>query len=236
MQELDGPKRLVIVDNSKKNICSIKQIQKLFKAFEKQYWQIDVYSSKEKSISKLKKEALEKAQHNIVALIDNDILFTKPNTLSSLRNVLNEYDISCISPLGYELDNEKPVLNEYSYMYDDIKYDENEVGEGTIALGFFLMLKRKDYLLNKVYYCDDFPYMEDQILVHFLKKHRGYAYLRNQIVYHIAYAENSTYSFDNEQVIRYLESKGDEYSDLLALRKESKDGAEFSKPIRRKDV
>ena len=232
-QQIDEEKRLVLVDNSREDIFSVKQIDKLLKAFRNSGWSVEQYYSKEKSISRLKKEALKKGQNNLVALIDNDILFTRPDTLTSLAKVLREYDVACVSPLGYELDDERPVLNEFAHMYDQVLFDENGVGEGNIALGFFLMMNREDYLKNRQYWCDDLPYMEDQVLVHFLKKNRGYAFL-NHAIYHIAYDEKPTYVFNDEEVIQYLEKKGEDYSNLLKLRRERKDGAEFSKPIQRK--
>ena len=234
LQDLSGQNRLVIIDNSGEDIFKIKQIQKLITAFRTKGYTVETLYSTYRSISKIKKEALEKATHSTIALLDNDLLFTRADTLSALEHVLNSYEIAGVSPLGYELDHEKKVLNEYSHKYDEIEYDENGVGEGNIALGFFLMLNKDEVNKNIEYWCDDLPYMEDQILVHFLKKSKGYAYLRGHIVYHIAYDENPSYIFNEEDVVSYLEKKGPRYQDLLDLRKYGKDGAEFNKQIKRK--
>ena len=98
-------------------------------------------------------------------------------------------------------------------------------------------MRMDDYKAVQSLLCPDFPYLEDQILVHFLKKRRGYAYLHDHIIYHVSYAEDTNYSFDDEEVIRLLERKTaekPEYRHLLDLRRSLKDGAEFSKPIRRR--
>ena len=231
LQNLSDEKRLVILDNSRKNICSIKQIDKILKAFKKHNWEVEIYYSNETSISKLKKEALDKSKDEYIALIDNDIMFTRHDTLEKLKNVLINYEVACVSPLGYELDDEHPILNEYAHLYNEVLYDENGVGEGIVALGCFLVIRRSEYLKIEKFYCNDFPYMEDQILVHFLKKNKGYAYLKNHIIYHIGYSEKPTYRFDEEYVIKYLESKDENYKELLKLRIKRKDGAQFSKPI-----
>ena len=74
-------------------------------------------------------------------------------------------------------------------------------------------------------------------LVHFLKEHRGYAFLHGHDVLHVSYAEDRSYVFDDDEVVRFLEAKVKEspaYSDLLCLRRQLLDGADFPKPLRKR--
>lgn len=231
LQKLNGKNNLILVTNGKKNVLKIKQIKKLIKAFKRKGYTVTCKTTKQKSISRIKKYALKFAKQETIVLMDNDILFTRCDTLKTLEKILKIYDIGCISPLGYELDNEHPVLNDFKHRYNSVKYDVNGVGEGKIALGFLLVIKRSDLKKNIKYWCNDLPYMEDQILVHFLKKNHGYAYLKNHMVYHIAYREKPKYVFNNIEIINYLGKKGPEFKDLLNLRKKHKDGADFDKGV-----
>jgi len=72
--------------------------------------------------------------------------------------------------------------------------------------------------------------------VHFVKRLSGYGYLRNHSVLHVGYDETPSYYFDDQEVVRYLEamvSRDSAFGDLLALRQAERDGADFSRPIRR---
>ena len=234
LQKLPGDNRLILAANGDQDVRSVPQVQKLLAAFRRKGFVVEQTYCEEKTISKIKRKALEMANQPIVALLDNDILLTRHDTLRALEQVLHNYDVACVSPIGFELDDDRPVLNEYSHLYETIHFDAQGVGEGTIALGFLLVMNRKDVQRNMMYWCDDLPYMEDQILVHFLKKNRGYAYL-NHPVYHMAYKEAPSYEFDEDAVVRYLQTKGPEFNDILELRMLRKDGAAFEKPIQRKD-
>lgn len=227
-------KRLVLVNNSEPDILINPHIKKLLNAFIKCGWLVETYYSKYKTISLHKKYSLSFIKSDKVVLMDNDLLFTRPDTILELSKALDTYLISCISPLGYELDDDKPVLNNYSYMYNKTEADENGICDGLVALGCFLFFNSNDYYAVADKWCDDLPYMEDQILVHFLKKHKGYAYHKKHIVYHLSYKNDNCYDFNDADVIDYLSKKGDAYKDLLNLRIALKDGAEFEKKIFKK--
>jgi hypothetical protein len=234
LQKIDSPKRLILVQNSGYQVAEDPQIQKLLRALCCVGWSVRLETSSKTSISAIKLASLELAEAPVVVLLDDDVIFTRHDTIEALRWVITEYDVAAVSPLAYDVDCERPVLNEYAFMYGLTKPDEYGVSEGNIALGLCICFVRKDYDQIRHLMCPDFPYMEDQVLVHFLKRLRGYAFMHRHILYHASYPEPSKYEFDDLAVVHYLEernSKNAEYSHLLELRREERDGADFSKPI-----
>lgn len=235
-QELGESARLVLVENGDPQVTQHPQVRKLLLALRHKSWCVEVHPCAISGVAAIKQHGMSLASSNIVVLLDNDVLFTRHDTLSRLAWVLRHYDVAVASPLAFDVDNERPVLNEYAYMYGLVLPDKSGVSEGNIALGLCLAMRREDYEQVKHLLCPELPYLEDQVLVHFLKTRRGYAFLHDHIVYHVAYTEDTSYLFDDDEVVRFLEEKAarcSEYSHLLSLRRELKDGAEFSKPLRR---
>lgn len=225
--------RLVMVNNGEPDVFKYPHFLKLLQSFKRLNWEIELVYSKYNSISQHKYFALSHIKSENVALLDCDILFTNSDTLSDLSAALDEYQIAAISPLGYEVDEEKPVLNEYAHLYSETEVDSNGICDGLVALGFFIVFKKADFDTVSKFWCHDLPYMEDQILIHFMKKHKGYAYHTKHVVYHLSYKEDMCYVFDDDEVVRYLSGKGQEYYDLLQLRKAEKDGAHFIKSVKK---
>ena len=237
LQDLNDQRTLHLVDNSRQGVVCDKQISKLLVAFRRTGWKVDYVRTQLKTISRLKLQALSLGTDACITLLDNDIVFTRADTLKSLLTVLENYDVACVSPLAYDVDSERPILNGFAYMYDSVASDENGVSEGNIALGPCLCMWREDFEAVKPQWCPDLPYMEDQVLVHFLKKRRGYAFLKTHMVLHFSYAEKPTYRFDNREVLAYLESKlmtDPTLKDLRDLRSNGRDGADFPRRVMRK--
>jgi len=236
VQNLIGPARLLLVENGEPAVTHHHQINKLITALRYKGWYVEIHSCAESGISAIKQFGMSLVQSTIAILLDNDVIFTRHDTLSRLEWVLHHYDVAVASPLAYDVDSERTVLNEYAHLYGFVVPDDQCVSEGNVALGLCLAIVQEDYEAIKELLCPAFPYFEDQILVHFLKKRRGYAFLHDHIIYHVAYAGDTSYQFDDEEVIRLLERKtteNPEYRHLLELRRNLKDGAEFSKPIKR---
>jgi hypothetical protein len=236
LQTLCEPARLLLVENGDPPVTRHHQIDKLIAVLRSKGWHIEVHPCNESGIAAIKQYGMSLVDSSIAILVDNDVVFTRHDTLLRLGWVLRNYDVAVASPLAFDIDGERPVLNEYAYMYGLVVPDEQGVSEGNIALGLCLAIVREDYECIKHLLCPGLPYLEDQILVHFLKKRRGYAFLHDHIIYHVAYAGDNSYVFDDNEVVRFLEGKATgcmEYGSLLALRRDLKDGAEFSKPIRR---
>ena len=236
LQELHEPARLLLVENGDPPVTQHRQIGKLIAALRSKGWRVEVHPCGESGIATIKQYGMSLVDSTSAVLVDNDVVFTRHNTLLRLEWVLQNYDVAVASPLAFDVDGERPVLNEYAYMYRLVAPDEQGVSEGNIALGLCLAIVREDYECVKHLVCPELPYMEDQILVHFLKKRRGYAFLHDQIIYHVSYAGDNSYVFDDKEVVQFLEAKAadcPEYGSLLALRRDLKDGADFSKPIRR---
>ena len=234
IQNISGEKGLYLIDNGQDSILENKQIVKLIKVFKKSGWSVNYYRLSPSTISHIKHYALSLGSDEYVCLIDNDMIFTRNDTLSQLQDVLEQYDVAAVSPLAYEVDNERQVLNEYIYMYDLVKEDSYGVSEGNIALGICICLRRSEYLKIRHLMCVDFPYMEDQVLVHFLKKIKGYAFLKTHYVFHFSYADDITYVFNDKDVEKYFHEKSKKdkrYEDLYKLRLDRLDGAQFNKPV-----
>jgi len=71
-------------------------------------------------------------------------------------------------------------------------------------------------------------------LVHFLKKIKGYAFLKTHCVFHFSYADDITYVFNDKDVEKYFQEKSKKdkrYADLYKLRLDRLDGAQFNKPV-----
>jgi len=235
-QEMDEPARLLLVENGDSPVTQHRQVGKLLTALRHKGWRVEVHPCGESGIAAIKQHGMSLAESDVVVLLDNDVLFTRHDTLSRLAWVLLNYDVAVASPLAFDVDDERPVLNEYAYMYELVVPDEEGVSEGNIALGLCLAMVRKEYEQVMHLLCPELAYLEDQILVHFLKRRRGYAFLQDHIIYHAAYADDISYEFNDDEVVRFLEKKAagcSEYEALLALRRDLKDGAEFSRPVRR---
>ena len=235
LQDLDH-RRLYIVDNSRHEVCEHPQVRKVIQAMRLSGWKVHHLPDPSTTISGVKRRALSCGDHPMLMLLDNDVLFTRPDTAAALARVLEDYDVAVASPVAYDVDNDRPVLTPYVDAYDRYPADERGVLEGTVALGLCLAMRRSDVQAVLHYWCDDLPYMEDQVLVHFLKERRGYAYLRDHTVLHVGYADAPGYDFDDEAVVSYLEARhaaDPAFGPLLELRRLLRDGADFPKPLRR---
>jgi hypothetical protein len=204
--------------------------------FRKTGWQIRVIETSLSTISQVKHFAYSQGESEYMVCLDNDILFTDPFTIQSIIDTLKNYQIAAVSPIAYDIDDEHPILKHDQHYFCEVIPDENGVSEGLTALGLCLGICRSD--LKKVikYWCLDFPYMEDQIIVHFLKKLKGYAHIHNHVIYHISLKEDPSYFFNNEEVINYLRklSKNNrEYLDILSLRIKNQDSCSFRKEVQR---
>lgn len=237
IQDLVGPRRLYLVDNSRHDVCASAQVGKVLKAMRRTEWHIEHRRSSASSPSAIKREALNLGDAPYLVLMDNDMLFTRGDTLSALKTVLDEYDVAAASPIARDLDDDRPMLDEYAAAYDAHPVDDRGVMEGDVALGICMAMRRDDLTSALPYWIDELPYLEDQVLGHFLKRGRGYAYLRWHSVLHVGWHESPSYAFDDGDVVRCLERRAareSAYYHLLELRRQSKDGAGFSRPIRRR--
>jgi hypothetical protein len=233
-QQLDGPRRLFLIDNSEYGIMRSLPVRKVLRALSQMGWEIEHRRSSAKTITDIKIEALGCGHSSHLVLIDNDVLFTRADTIKALRDALEQYDIAAVSPVAFDVDSDRVVLTPYIDAYDRYPANEHGLLEGTIALGTCVALARDDVKEVLRFWKWSLPYMEDQALIHFLKARRGYAYLRHHIVMHCGYDEQPSYNFDDDEVVRYLERlcvEDERYSALLGLRRELKDGADFAKGL-----
>ena len=112
LQDVEKCCHLMLVENGLPRVTDDRQITKLLKAFQARGWDVSIHRSDKKGIAAIKQDAMTHARDAIVILIDNDVIFTRADTLSRLAWAIGEYDIGGISPLGYDLDDERPVLND----------------------------------------------------------------------------------------------------------------------------
>lgn len=237
IQDFDAPRRVYIVDNSRHDVCTHPQVCKVLRALRHSGWHIEQCRSSAKSPSEIKREALALGDSPYLVLMDNDMLFTRADTISALKSVLDEYDVAAVSPIAWDLDDDRPMLDEHAVAYDAHPVDDCGVMEGDVALGICMAIRRDDLAGAMPYWIDELPYLEDQVLGHFLKSRRGYAYLRWHSVLHVGWPEPPSYVFDDAEVVRCLEHRASlepAYRPLLKLRRELKDGAAFSRPVRRR--
>jgi hypothetical protein len=236
-QQWDGPRRLYLVDNSGQDICIRPPVSKVLSALDRCGWIIERHASTATNCMEVKVEALCCGADRHLVLIDNDILFTRSDTIAALDATLSRYDVAAASPVAYDLDADRAVLTPFIDAYDRTPPDPDGVAEGTIALGACMAFVRSDLdtILDRWEW--RLPYMEDQVLGHFLKRKRGYAYLRRHVVLHWGENETPTYQFDDHEVVRHLEELNaldGRWSMLLGLRSNLRDGADFPKPVVRR--
>lgn len=237
LQQMETKRRLYLVDNSRNGVTVHPQVRKVLRSMRLSGWAVNHVRDASRTIVGVKRRALDCGVQPYLLLLDNDVLFTRPDTVQTLSRTLDAYEIGAVSPVAYDVDDDRVVLNPYVEAYDRHRSDDNGVTEGSVALGVCLAIRRSDLTPVLRYWCEDLPYMEDQILVHFLKRRRGYAYLRQHTVLHIGYAEAATYTFDDDEVVAYLTQRAAKepgYEPLLALRRQLKDGADFPKPVERR--
>ncbi len=238
IQSVNEDKRLILIDNSMGVIVQSKPISKLLEAFKLEGWEVSVRETDLKTISQVKHYAYQQGNDEIVIAIDNDVLFVRHDTLASMAWALRHYEIGAVSPLAYDIDNERPILGNDQHYYHESTPDENGVAEGLTALGLCLGFRRCDLDYAMRYWCLDFPYLEDQIIVHFIKRRRGYAHLHRHIIYHVSIDEQPSYVFCDEIILAYLEEKAKhsaEYMDILHLRQQGEDAAAFAKAVVRNE-
>jgi glycosyltransferase involved in cell wall biosynthesis len=236
-QQWHGPRRLFVVDNSQHDVCSSVPVKKLLQAMRHVGWEIYHQRSQARSITEVKLQALRCGDSKYLVLIDNDVLFTRPDTIAALAQVLDTYEVGAASPVAYDVDDERAVLNPYVSAYDRYPPDARGVLEGTVALGPCMALVRSEVEEVLKFWRWSLPYMEDQVLVHFLKARRGYAYLRHHILLHCGENEVPSYHFDDGEVVRHLEAlvaEDSRYLPLLALRREGRDGADLPREVVRR--
>ncbi|NEO28875.1 MAG: glycosyltransferase [Symploca sp. SIO3C6] len=230
-------RKLYIVDNSVNNVCQALPVQKMLNALRFMHWEIKIICSKAKSITEVKLEALHQGNSPYLVLLDNDVVFTRADTIKCLEFILEEYEVSAVSPVAYDVDGDRAVLTPYISAYDRYAPDVNGVLEGTVALGACIALTRSEVEEVLNFWKWTLPYMEDQVLIHFLKTRGGYAFLRNHTILHCGYRETPSYYFNDDEVINHLEDlvKQDvRYLKLLELRRELKDGADFPRKVIKK--
>ncbi|HYX26797.1 MAG TPA: glycosyltransferase family A protein [Thermoanaerobaculia bacterium] len=236
-QSWDGPRRLFLVDNSRHDVCSAGPVRKALLALERTGWEVRHQRSAAASCTEIKLEALRCGRSPHLVLIDNDVLFTRGDTIAALDRALTAYDVGAASPVAYDIDGERAVLTPYVAAYDRHPPDACGVLEGTVALGACLAFVRADVEEVLAFWRWRLSYMEDQVLVHFLKARRGYAFLRHHTVLHWGESEAPSYEFDDLQVVRHLEDLAAEdprFGPLLELRRELRDGADFPKAVSRR--
>lgn len=234
LQQGCEPRRLYLVDNSERGVCEAIEVKKAIRALQYAGWDVVHRRSEARSITAIKMEALRCGNDPYLVLIDNDILFLRSDTVASLEAALDRYQLSAVSPVAFDLDEDRAVLGPYIDAYD--RYPPNRDGllEATVALGTCIAMNRRDVEEVLSFFRWELPYMEDQAIAHFLKQKNGYAYLRDHAVLHCGYKEQPSYVFDDLEVVQYLETlcaQEDRYCELLELRRACRDGADFPRGI-----
>jgi hypothetical protein len=236
-QQWNGVRRLYLVDNSAHDVSAHPPVSKMVAALDRCGWTIEHLRSRATSCTEIKIEALQCGTDRHIILIDNDILFTRHDTIAALEYALTRYDVAAASPVAYDLDEDRAVLTPYIDAYDRDTPDSHGIVEGTIALGACMAFVRDDLEVVLAHWAWRLPYMEDQVLAHFLKRSRGYAYLRRHVVLHWGKNEAPAYQFDDDEVVRHLEELNavdGRWAELLDLRRALRDGADFPKQIVRR--
>jgi len=236
-QEVSEKLHLFIVDSSCEGLLRHKPLEKILKVFETRGWTITIDRTTLRTISEIKYFALQQGQDEHLVAIDNDVLFTRSDTLQAILEVLTYYDVAAVSPIAFDADDERPILKNDEYLYYVSQPDGNGVAEGLAALGLCIGMNRTDLQSVIHFWCCDFPYMEDQVLIHFLKKRRGYAHLHSHVVYHLSVNETPSYVFDKEEVLKYFSDRAlyeKEFREIVDLRKQDLDAAAFRKPLERR--
>lgn len=236
-QERTGPWRLLLVDNSEHGLLRHHAVAHLLSAFRRAGWRAEHRRTDLQLIPQLKRYGLSLATSELVTFLDADTVFLRGDTLATMEQTIRKYDVAAVSPLAYDASDERAVLAADSYLYDLEEPDDAGVAEGLTALGLCLLLARSDVLPVMHLWCDELPYFEDQILVHFLKKRRGYAHIMRHQVMHLGVSAGASYEFDDQEILRLLAEKAaadPAYSELLTLRTAGLDGACVRQALRKR--
>jgi hypothetical protein len=236
-QQLDEERRLYLIDNSGVDIRGEQAVRKTLTALQARGWDVHYRSSDARSVTGIKLEALRCGSDATLALIDNDIHFSRGDTLQALRNVLADYDVSVASPVAHDLDGDRPLCVHCEPSYDRYEPDANGVVESTTSFGTCMVLRRDDVEEVLREWRWRLPYLEDQVLGYFLKHRRGYACLRTHAILHWGESETPTYEFRFDEVIahvRELLALDPRWQLFLELQLADRDAVDFpKKPERR---
>jgi hypothetical protein len=236
-QQIEGERRLFLVDNSSGGIGRDHGVRKMLAAFRASGWEVEHRISSARSVTEIKVEALGCGTDPYLALIDNDILFTRGDTLQALRNILDLYDVAIASPTAFDLDLDRPICVNCEPNYDRQVPDENGVVESVVSFGTCMVMRREEMEPVIRSWRWRLPYLEDQVLAHFLKRNRGYACLRTHSLLHWGETETPTYMFHFDDVIghiRELLADDPQWQLFLDLQLADKDGVDFPKSVERR--
>lgn len=236
-QQIDDERRLYLVDNSGGDIRDVRVVRKVLTALQRAGWHIEHRRSGARSVTEIKLEALRTGTAPRFALIDNDILFTRGDTLQALLRVLDGYDVAIASPVAYDLDDDRPICVYCEPGYDRYAPDANGVVESTTSFGTCMVMRRDDVEAVLREWRWQLPYLEDQVLAYFLKHRRGYACLRTHSVLHWGESEAPTYEFRFDDVIghvRELLRDDPRWQLFLELQLANRDAVDFPKKVERR--
>ncbi len=236
-QQLEGERRLHVVDNSGGDIREERAVRKMLAALAKTGWELHYRPSGARSVTEIKVEALRCGSDRVLALLDNDILFTRGDTLQSLVNVLGTYDVAIASPVAYDLDDDRPICVHCEPSYDTYTPDANGVVESTTSFGTCMVMLRDEVEAVLREWRWQLPYLEDQVLAYFLKQRRGYACLRTHHVLHWGESETPTYVFRFGEVIEHVNellASDERWKLFLDLQLANRDAVDFPKQLERR--
>ena len=233
-QQMDCDRRLILLGNNGFDPHENWTIRALLSAARIKGWITQIHTTKATSISSIKLKALTIACQSPSMLLDEDVFLASQDTLSRLLRAVTYYDADAASPIGFELDDEHPMLNECASSYSLSDMHSDGCSSGHMAVGCCLLFTSvgREIALQK--WCAELPYMEDQLIVHFIKRHSNYVLCHDVPIIHLGKNTDSLYCFDNRSVINFLTDKvrNDEtFRQLLKLRECELDGADFHKPL-----
>jgi hypothetical protein len=113
-QQCAGAPRLFIVDNSERGVCESIEVKKAIRALQYAGWKVVHQQSRARSITEIKMEALRCGDDPFLVLIDNDVLFLRPDTIAAMQTALERYDLAAVSPVAFDLDEDRPVLGPFT--------------------------------------------------------------------------------------------------------------------------
>ncbi len=227
--------RIILFANNGYKPESYWTIRMLLQTLKYHGWHAEIHETTSTWISQIKYEALQLASSHHALLVDEDVLFIIPGTLQRLVRAVKIYSADAASPVGFEVDNEHPMLNDCAELYKLTKPNVDSCAEGRTAVGCCVLFTAVGRDLALHYWRCDFPYMEDQIAIHFIKSFSNYVLCHDAPVIHMGRSIDRAYSFNEQEVISFLEAvskENPEYKPLLTLRQASQDGANFSKPLK----
>lgn len=231
--------RITILCNNGFSVSSSSVLRKILRAIEASGWTVDVAETRANTISTIKQEAIALSTDDLLMLVDEDVLFLKPGTVTALARGLEILSADAISPIGFEVDDDRPILNDFAVEYGCCEFKEGVYTEGRVALGMCILMTAAGREVALKHWCTDLPYMEDQIILHFIKKASNYLWCHSHPVVHLSSYEDQAYIFDDSEVVRYLETlciERPEYGHLLELRRTASDGVAFRKVVTRRDT